>query len=155
MSDSKGDEALAEYKKALEAMSARKAASKRAAPAGNDEVPFIRSSKRQATTVTAPSSSKKKSVASAFALQSSPFASYDWSKVLANLNAKVFPLTPACLASDEDSSVAIRSLQGDVLQVTHHSPCVAFAIASFLNYILDCVAVDGVSAIPCRREDGR
>ena len=155
MSDSKGDEALAEYKKALEAMSARKAASKRAAPAGNDEVPFIRSSKRQATTVTAPSSSKKKSVASAFALQSSPFASYDWSKVLANLNAKVFPLTPARLASDEDSSVAIRSLLGDVLQVTHYIPCVAFAIASFSTYTLDCVGVDGVSAIPSRGEDGR
>ncbi|KAF3600365.1 hypothetical protein F2Q69_00035274 [Brassica cretica] len=130
MSGSKGDEALAEYKKALEAMSTRKAASKRDAPGEDDKVQFIWSSKRQATTVTAPSSSKKKSKVSASALKSSPSASYDWSKVLANLNAKVFPLTPACPESFEDSSVAIRSLQGDVLQVTHHRPCVAFAIAS-------------------------
>ena len=74
---------------------------------------------------------------------------------MANLNANVFPLTPARLASDEDSFVAIRSLQCDVLQVTCHSPCVAFAIASFSNYRLDCVGVDGVSAIPSRGEDGR
>ena len=120
MSGSKGDEALAEYKKALEAMSARKAASKRAAPAEDDEVQFIWSSKRQATTFTAPSSSKKQSKVSASALKSSPPVSYNWSKVLANLNAKVFPLTPACLASDMDSSLAIRSLQCDLLQVAYH-----------------------------------
>ena len=113
MSGSRGNEAVAEYKKALEAMS------------------------------------------KVSALKSSPPVSYNWSKVLANLNAKVFPLTPARLASDEDSSVAIRSLLGDVLQVTHYIPCVAFAIASFSTYTLDCVGVDGVSAIPSRGEDGR
>ncbi|KAF2598699.1 hypothetical protein F2Q68_00009790 [Brassica cretica] len=74
MSGSRGNEAVAEYKKALEAMS------------------------------------------KVSALKSSPPVSDNWSKVLANLNAKVFPLTPACLASDVDSSMAIRSLQGDLLQ---------------------------------------
>ena len=78
MSGSRGNEAVAEYKKALEAMS------------------------------------------KVSALKSSPPVSYNWSKVLANLNAKVFPLTPACLASDMDSSLAIRSLQCDLLQVAYH-----------------------------------
>ncbi|KAH0867433.1 hypothetical protein HID58_074455 [Brassica napus] len=90
MSGSKGDEALAEYKKALEV-----------------------SSKRMTVAATAPSSSKKKSKASG----SSPSASYDWTTVLTNLNTKVFPSTPVLLTSEEDSSVAIQSLQGDLLQV--------------------------------------
>ncbi|KAH0866858.1 LOW QUALITY PROTEIN: hypothetical protein HID58_073880, partial [Brassica napus] len=64
MSGSKGDEALAEYKKALEVMYARKAAPKRVAPTENDdEVQIIRSSKRQAVAAATPSSSKKKSKA--------------------------------------------------------------------------------------------
>ncbi|KAF2607709.1 hypothetical protein F2Q68_00043114 [Brassica cretica] len=46
MSVSKGDAALAEYKKALEVMSARKSAPKRAASVDDDEVQFLRSSKR-------------------------------------------------------------------------------------------------------------
>ncbi|KAF3594121.1 hypothetical protein DY000_02021216 [Brassica cretica] len=92
MSGSKGDEVLAEYKKALE---------------------FLRSSKRLTVAATAPSSSKKKSKASG----SYPSASYDWTTVLTNLNTKVFPSTPVLLASEEDSSVAIQSLQGDLLQV--------------------------------------
>ncbi|KAF3526910.1 hypothetical protein F2Q69_00048447 [Brassica cretica] len=66
MSASKGDEALAEYNKALE---------------------FLRSSKRLTVPAAAPSSSKKKSKASG----SSPSASYDWATVLTNLNTKVFP----------------------------------------------------------------
>ncbi|KAH0917485.1 hypothetical protein HID58_025145 [Brassica napus] len=115
MSGSRGDEALAKYKKALEAMSARKAAAKRTAPVEDEEVQFVGSTRRQATTVTAPSSSKKKSKVSGSALKSSPPVSDNWSKVLANLNAKVFPLTPACLASDGDSSMVIRSLQVDAL----------------------------------------
>ena len=57
MSGSKGEEALAEYKRALEVMSAKKAAPKRAAPnETEDEVQFIRSNKRRAT---APASSSK------------------------------------------------------------------------------------------------
>ncbi|KAH0939081.1 LOW QUALITY PROTEIN: hypothetical protein HID58_006542 [Brassica napus] len=75
MSGSKGDEALAEYKKALEVMSARKSAPKRAAFVDDDEVHAY------------------------------------------NLNTKVFPSIPVLLASEEDSSVAIQSLQGDFLQV--------------------------------------
>ena len=108
---------MAEYKKSLKAMSARKAAAKRTAPVEDEEVQCVGGSRRQETIVTAPSSSKKKSKVSVFALKSSPPVSDNWSKVLANLNAKVFPLTPACLASDGDSSMAIRSLQGDLLQV--------------------------------------
>ncbi|KAF2562537.1 hypothetical protein F2Q70_00017786 [Brassica cretica] len=81
-----------EYKTALEVMSARKAAPKRIAPTeDDDEVQIIRSSKRQAVAAAAPSSSKKKS--------------------------KVFPSTPVLLASEEDSSMAIQSLQGDLLHV--------------------------------------
>lgn len=116
MSGSKGDEALAEYKKALEVMSARKSAPKRAASVDDDEVQFLRSSKRLTVAATAPSSSKKKSKASG----SSPSASYDWTTVLTNLNTKVFPSTPVLLALEEDSSVAIQSLQGDLLQVMLH-----------------------------------
>ncbi|KAH0862809.1 hypothetical protein HID58_080020, partial [Brassica napus] len=113
MSGSKGDEALVEYKKALEVMSARKSAPKRAASVDDDEVQFLRSSKRLTVAATAPSSSMKKSKASG----SSPSASYDWTTVLTNLNTKVFPSTPVLLASEEDSFVAIQSLQGDLLQV--------------------------------------
>ncbi|KAH0873505.1 LOW QUALITY PROTEIN: hypothetical protein HID58_070867, partial [Brassica napus] len=84
MSASKGDEALAEYKKALEVMCARKSAPKRAAFVEADEVQFLRSSKRLTVAAAAPSSSKKKSKASG----SSPSASYDWATVLTNLNTK-------------------------------------------------------------------
>ncbi|KAF2596165.1 hypothetical protein F2Q68_00010722 [Brassica cretica] len=88
MSGSKGDEALAEYKKALKVISARKAAPKQVAPSkDDDEVQIIRSSKHRAVAAAAPSSSKNKSMASC----SSP--------------------------KEEDSSMAIQSLQGDLLQV--------------------------------------
>ncbi|KAG5406061.1 hypothetical protein IGI04_012180 [Brassica rapa subsp. trilocularis] len=116
MSGSRGDEVLAEYKKAHEAMLARKAAAKRTVPVEDEEVQFVGSSRRQAATITAPSSSKKKSKVSVSALKSSLPVSDNWSKVLANLNAKVFPLTSEYLASDGDSSMAIRSLQGDLIQ---------------------------------------
>ncbi|KAH0858915.1 hypothetical protein HID58_087176 [Brassica napus] len=85
MSGSKGDEALTKYKKALEVMSARKSAPKRAASVDDDEVQFLRSSKRLTVAATVSSSSKKKSKASG----SSPSASYDWTTVLTNLNTKV------------------------------------------------------------------
>ncbi|KAH0898871.1 LOW QUALITY PROTEIN: hypothetical protein HID58_048439 [Brassica napus] len=98
---SKGDEALA------------KSAPKRAASVDDDEVQFLRSSKRLKVAATAPSSSKNKSNASG----SSPSTSYDWTTVLTNLNTNVFPSTPVLLALEEDSSVAIQSLQGDLLQV--------------------------------------
>ena len=88
MSGSKGDKALAEYKKALEVMSARKAAPKRVAPTeDDDEVQIIRSSKRQAVAAAAPSSSKMKSRASGSSPKGSPSAPYDWATVLTNLNA--------------------------------------------------------------------
>ncbi|KAF3533232.1 hypothetical protein DY000_02040203 [Brassica cretica] len=95
MSGSKGDEALAEYKKALE---------------------IIRSYKRQAVAAAAPSSSKRKTKALGSSPIGFPSAIYDWATVLTNLNAKVFPSTPVLLASEEDSSMAIQSLQGDLLQ---------------------------------------
>ncbi|KAF2560880.1 hypothetical protein F2Q70_00017770 [Brassica cretica] len=105
MSGSKGDEALAEYKKALEVMSARIAAPKRVAPTeDDDEVQIIRSRKSQAVSAVAPSSSKKKSKASGSSPKGSPSAPYDWATVITNLNAKVFPSTPVLLASEEDSS---------------------------------------------------
>ncbi|KAH0880085.1 LOW QUALITY PROTEIN: hypothetical protein HID58_067479 [Brassica napus] len=73
--------------------------------------------KRQAVAAAAPSSSKNKSKASGSSPKGSPSASYDWATVLTNLNKKVFPSTPVLLASEEDSSMAIQSLQGDLLQV--------------------------------------
>ena len=107
MSGSKGDEALAEYKKALEVMSARKAAPKRAASTEDDEVKFIRSGKRHAGAAAAPSSSKWRSKASDSSPKDSPSAPYDWATLLNNLNTKVFLSTPVLLASEEDSSATI------------------------------------------------
>ncbi|KAH0903148.1 hypothetical protein HID58_042651 [Brassica napus] len=124
MSGSKGDEALAEYQKALGVISAKKVASKRAASDDHgDDLQFIRSNKRQTTATTAPSSSKRKSKASESTLKASPTPSCDMAAVLANLNTKVVLSTPALLASMEDSSIAIQSLQGDLLRVMsqlHH-----------------------------------
>ncbi|KAF2530638.1 hypothetical protein F2Q70_00030765 [Brassica cretica] len=110
MSGSKGDEALAEYKKALEAMSARRAAVNRTAPVEDEEVQFVGSSRHQVTAAVAPSSSKKKSKASGSVPKTSSPAPFDWSAVLSNLNAKAFPLVPARLSLDGDSFAAIRSL---------------------------------------------
>ena len=66
ISGSRGNEALAEYKKALEAMSARKAAVKRIAPVEDEEVQFVGSCRRRMAAVVAPSSSKKRFRASGF-----------------------------------------------------------------------------------------
>ncbi|KAF3593595.1 hypothetical protein DY000_02023416 [Brassica cretica] len=110
MSGSKGDEALAEYKKALEAMSARRAAVKRTAPVEDEEVQFVGSSRHQVTAAVAPSSSKKKSKASGSVPKTPSPAPFDWSAVLSNLNAKAFPLVPARLSLDGDSFAATRSL---------------------------------------------
>ncbi|KAH0858861.1 hypothetical protein HID58_087122 [Brassica napus] len=123
MSESKDEEALVEYKKAFEVMSAKRAAPKRAAPAENDdEVQFIRSNKRQAATVPAPSSSMKKSKASGSTQKASPSSSNDPATVLANLKTRVFPSTPMLLP-EEDSLAAIRSFQGDLLQVMSQLFC--------------------------------
>ncbi|KAH0898492.1 hypothetical protein HID58_048060 [Brassica napus] len=122
-SGSKGDEALVEYKKALEVLSAKKAAPKRAISTEDDGVQFIGSNKHRAGAAAAPSSSKKKSKVSGSSPKDSPSVPYDWNTVLNNLNTKVFPSTPVVLASEEDSSTAIRSLQGDLLEVAsqlHH-----------------------------------
>ncbi|KAH0858974.1 hypothetical protein HID58_087235, partial [Brassica napus] len=115
MSGSKGEEAFAEYKRALEVMSTKKAAPKKAAPSENDdEVQFIKSNKRQAATSLA-SSSKKKSRASGSTPRVSPTSSNDPAIVLANLNTKVFPLTPVILP-EGDSFASIQLNQGDLLQ---------------------------------------
>ncbi|KAF3573550.1 hypothetical protein F2Q69_00058661 [Brassica cretica] len=115
MLGSKGEEALAEYKRALEVMSAKKAAPKKAAPSENDdEVQFIKSNKRQAATALA-SSSKKRSRASGSTPRVSPSSSNDPATVLANLNTKVFYSTPVILP-EEDSSASIQLIQGDLLQ---------------------------------------
>ncbi|KAF3600312.1 hypothetical protein F2Q69_00035703 [Brassica cretica] len=118
MSGSKGEEVLAEYQRALEVMSAKKAAPKKAAPSENDdEVQFIKSNKRQAATALA-SSSKKKSRASGSTPRVSPTSSNDPATVLANLNTKVFPLTPVILP-EGDSLASIQLIQGDLLQLFH------------------------------------
>ncbi|KAH0858916.1 LOW QUALITY PROTEIN: hypothetical protein HID58_087177 [Brassica napus] len=71
MSGSNGEEALAEYKGALEVISAKKAAPKRAAPSETeDEVQFVRSSQCQSTGPS--SSSKKKPKASGSTLKAVP-----------------------------------------------------------------------------------
>ncbi|KAF2583135.1 hypothetical protein F2Q68_00004584 [Brassica cretica] len=115
MSGSKSEEALAEYKRAVEVMSAKKAAPKRAALSENDdEVQFIKSYKCQATTALA-SSSKKKPKASGSTPKVSPSSSSDPATVLANLNTKVFPFTPVVLP-EGDSSASIHIIQSDLLQ---------------------------------------
>ncbi|KAF3548962.1 hypothetical protein DY000_02007019 [Brassica cretica] len=136
MLGSKGDEALAEYKKALEAMSARKAAVKRTAPVEDEEVQSVGSNRRQVTAAVAPSSSKKKSKASRFVPKTPSPAPFDCSAVLSNLNAKAFPLVPARLSLDGDSFAAIRSLQGDLLQVACHVLCLAFTTSLFIGWIM-------------------
>ncbi|KAH0910768.1 hypothetical protein HID58_034089 [Brassica napus] len=88
MSRSKGDEALAEYKRVL-------------------ELPLSELSPPRMTKFSSSGSSAK----------DSPSAPYDWATVLNNLNRKVFLSTPVLLASEEDSSTAIQSLQGDLLEV--------------------------------------
>ncbi|KAF3568739.1 hypothetical protein DY000_02014295 [Brassica cretica] len=113
MSGSTGEEALAEYKRALEVLSAKKAAPKLSAPSETeDEVQFVRSSKCQATAPA--SSSKNKPKASGSTPKVSPSSSGDPATVLANLNTKLFPLTPVSLS--EDSLVAIQFVQSDLLQ---------------------------------------
>ncbi|KAG2266310.1 hypothetical protein Bca52824_073389, partial [Brassica carinata] len=115
MSGSKGEEALAEYKRALEVMSAKNVAPKKAALSENDdEVQFIRSNKRQAATAL-DSYMKKKSKASGSTPRVSPSSSSDPATVLANLNTKVFPLTSVVLP-EGDSSASIQFIQGDLLQ---------------------------------------
>ncbi|WZZ50818.1 hypothetical protein YC2023_050925 [Brassica napus] len=116
MSGSRGEEALADYKRAFEVMSAKKAAPKRAAPSeSDDEVQFMKSNKRQATAALA-SSSMKKSRASESTPKVSPLSSSDPATVLANLKTKVFPLTPVVLP-EGDSSASIQFIQSDLLQV--------------------------------------
>ena len=115
MSGSRGNEALAEYKKALEAMSARKAAVKRIAPVEDEKVQFMDSCRRRVAAAVAPSSSKNRFRASGSGLGTPSPVSFDWSAVFSNLKVKVFPLVPARLSMDGDSFAAIRSLQGDLL----------------------------------------
>ncbi|KAF3573553.1 hypothetical protein F2Q69_00058668 [Brassica cretica] len=115
MSGSKDEEALAEYKRALEVMSVKKAAPKKATPCENDdEVQFIKNNKRQAATSLA-SSSKRNSRASGSTLRVSPTSSNDLATVLASLNTKVFPLTPVILP-EEDYLASIQLIHGDLLQ---------------------------------------
>uniref|UniRef100_M4FEQ9 Uncharacterized protein n=1 Tax=Brassica campestris TaxID=3711 RepID=M4FEQ9_BRACM len=111
----RGAEALKEYKRALEVTAARKAAIHRVVPAGGSNIQFTQSGKSQAVPIVAPSSSKKRSRASVF--KPSLSASRICSKALAGLNSEVFPRTPINPPIDEDTSKAVRSLQGDVLQV--------------------------------------
>ncbi|KAF3545443.1 hypothetical protein DY000_02007241 [Brassica cretica] len=132
MSGSNGEEALAEYKGALEVMSAKKAAPKRAAPSETeDEDQFVRSSKRQSTGPA--SSSKKKPKASGSTPKVSPSSSGDPATVLANLNTKVFPLTPVSLPEESCSHPVMSrlfhlgermddhfSLQADIAALTSH-----------------------------------
>ncbi|KAF3578216.1 hypothetical protein DY000_02034234 [Brassica cretica] len=66
-----------------------KAAVKRTAPVEDEEVQLVGSSRRRATTAVSPSSSKKKSRASGFVPKTPSPASFEWSVVLSNLNAKV------------------------------------------------------------------
>ncbi|KAH0871925.1 hypothetical protein HID58_069287 [Brassica napus] len=116
ISGSRGNEALAEYKKALEAMSARKAAVKRIAPIEDEDVQFVGSCRCRMAAAAAPSSSKKRFRASGSVPRTLSPVSFDWSAVLFNLNAKVFPLVLAHLSLDGDSFAALRSFQGDLLQ---------------------------------------
>ena len=117
MSGSTGEEAMAAYKKALETISVKKIAPKATVSDGgdDDDVQFIRTSKRKATTRSTPSASKKKAKSSEPA-KISPMSSDDHTKVLANLNAKVFPSLASHLQECDPKEI-IQTLQGDLLQV--------------------------------------
>ncbi|KAH0868014.1 hypothetical protein HID58_075036, partial [Brassica napus] len=153
MSGFKGVEALVEYMKALEAMSARKAAVKQIAPVEDEEVQFVGSSRRQVNAAVVPSSSKKKSKASGSVPKTTSPASFDWSAVLSNLNAKAFPLVPVRLSLDGDSFAAIRSLQGDLLQVACHVLCLVFATSLFIGWIILMQAASQIFHLGERMED--
>ena len=145
MSGSKGEEALAEYKRALEVMSAKKTAPKKAVLSENDdEVQFIKGNKRQAA-LALTSSLKKKSKASGSTPRVSLSSSSDPATVLANLNTKVFPLTPVVLP-ERDSSASIQFIQGDLLQVTR---CSLLAFRLFFFFTNDQLVLAGnVPAVP-------
>ena len=137
--------ACAEYKRALEVMSAKKAAPKKAALSENDdEVQFIKSNKRQAATALA-SSSKNRSRSSGSTPRVSPSSSSDPVTVLANLNTKVFPLTPVVLP-EGDSSASIQLIQGDLLQVIRYPFFTSCGISFFTNDKF--VFVGDVPAVP-------
>lgn len=115
MSGSTREDAMVKYKRALEAISMKKATLKRAASGGDDDdIQFIGSSKRKATAT--PPSTLKKTRGSRILPNASHPSSDDQTKVLASLTAKVFPSTPACLPEGNPLE-AVQSLQGDLLQV--------------------------------------
>lgn len=120
MVGSTGEEALAAYKQAWEALSAKKAAPKATASGNDDEVQFIRRSKRKAVASSTPSSKKKKVKGSESTLKASPPSQDNQATVLANLNAKVFPSIPASL-SEGDSFEVVQFLQGNLLQVERNT----------------------------------
>lgn len=112
MSGSTREDAMVKYKRALEAISMKKATLKRAASGGDDDdIQFIVSSKRKATATPAPSTLKKTRGSRILPNASHP-SSDDQTKVL----ARVFPSTPACLPEGNPLE-AVQSLQGDLLQV--------------------------------------
>ena len=79
MTGSIGEEALAAYKKALEAFSTKKSVPKTTVSAGgvDDDTQFIRSSKWKLAGSSTPSSSKKKMKSSGLAPKSSPSSQDD------------------------------------------------------------------------------
>lgn len=110
MSGAKGEKAFLEFHKAFEEKTAKRATSKRPAPAKeeDDDVQFLRSTRRKATATPVPSSSKKKSKTAVSTPKTSP-SSTELSTVLANLNAKVFTSAPVS-SSGKDPRDVIRSL---------------------------------------------
>ena len=85
------EEALSAYKKALEAFSAKKSVLKTTVPGrgDDDDVQFMRKSKRKLAASSTPSFSKKKMKSSGLAPKTSPSSQDDQTKVLTNLNTKV------------------------------------------------------------------
>ncbi|KAF8104349.1 hypothetical protein N665_0173s0003 [Sinapis alba] len=107
---------MAKFKKAVESLSTKKAAPKRAVSGEDDDgVHFIRRNKWKAAADPVPSS-KKNSKASGALLKASPSSANDQTKVLAHLNAKVFPSTPVSLP-DRSPLEVVQSLQGNLLEV--------------------------------------
>ena len=66
---------------------------------------------------------------------------------------KAFPLVPARLSLDGDSFAAIRSLQGDLLQVACHVLCLAFATSLFIGWIMLMQAASQLFHFRGRMED--
>lgn len=121
MSGSTGEDAMDAFKKAMGKLSAKKTAPEVSVPR-DDDVQFIKSTKRKGSTSSAPAAAKRQTRASTQTSTPSPTPSTDLAKAVADLSSKVFPGSANFLQLG-DIPKAIESIQIDLLQVYH---CIYF-----------------------------